>query len=80
MHVLTIDYNNGWQCKQAWKQLKASNNAMEARENKLEERRGGIRMEAMKKQFEYQLEEEELTHIRWFLTSLHRLKTSLLAR
>jgi hypothetical protein len=34
----------------------------------LEERRGGIRMEAMKKQFEYQLEEEELTHIRWFLT------------
>ena len=43
MHVLTIDYNNGWQCKQAWKQLKASNNAMEARENKLEERRGGSR-------------------------------------
>jgi hypothetical protein len=53
---------------------------MEARENKLEERRGGIRMEAMKKQFEYQLEEEELTHIRWFLTSVHRLKTVLLAR
>jgi hypothetical protein len=53
---------------------------MEARENKLEERRGGIRMEAMKKQFEYQLEEEELTHIRWFLTSVHRLKTALLAR
>ena len=37
-------------------------------------------MEAMKKQFEYQLEEEELTHIRWFLTSVHRLKTVLLAR
>jgi hypothetical protein len=45
-------------------------------------------MEAVKKQFEYQLEEEELTHekpsrdkaqsIRWFRTSLHRLKTALL--
>jgi hypothetical protein len=47
-------------------------------------------MEAVKKEFEYQLEEEELTletpsrdkapSVRWFWTSLNRLKTALLAR